>query len=159
MPKTICTLHLQAKYCTTGDGLSHDAVQTNEGPGGLYVVQDLQWPLKLSLFKGKATSPLSKKKPPQYYWKRFVCDLGEARTLDPLIKSQLLYQLSYQVVLWLQRNGFSASFATTFINYLRIHLFSLLFYNITADVLIVGHQLIDDSLRRELNDTIRNGIR
>lgn len=40
-------------------------------------------------------------------------DLGEARTLDPLIKSQLLYQLSYQVVLWLQRNDFSASFATT----------------------------------------------
>ena len=26
-----------------------------------------------------------------------VCDLGEARTLDPLIKSQLLYRLSYQV--------------------------------------------------------------
>ena len=26
------------------------------------------------------------------------CDLGEARTLDPLIKSQLLYQLSYQVI-------------------------------------------------------------
>ena len=25
-------------------------------------------------------------------------DPGEARTLDPLIKSQLLYQLSYQVV-------------------------------------------------------------
>ena len=31
--------------------------------------------------------------------KRFLefRDLGEARTLDPLIKSQLLYQLSYQV--------------------------------------------------------------
>ncbi len=26
-------------------------------------------------------------------------DLGEIRTLDPLIKSQLLYQLSYEVVL------------------------------------------------------------
>ena len=26
------------------------------------------------------------------------CDLGEARTLDPLIKSQLLYQLSYEVI-------------------------------------------------------------
>ena len=25
-------------------------------------------------------------------------DLGEARTLDPLIKSQLLYQLSYEVI-------------------------------------------------------------
>ena len=25
------------------------------------------------------------------------CDLGETRTLDPLIKSQLLYQLSYEV--------------------------------------------------------------
>ncbi len=25
------------------------------------------------------------------------CDLGGARTLDPLIKSQLLYQLSYEV--------------------------------------------------------------
>ncbi len=27
----------------------------------------------------------------------FFCDPGEARTLDPLIKSQLLYQLSYGV--------------------------------------------------------------
>ncbi len=27
-----------------------------------------------------------------------VCDPGEARTLDPLIKSQLLYQLSYGVI-------------------------------------------------------------
>lgn len=27
------------------------------------------------------------------------CDLGGARTLDPLIKSQLLYQLSYEVKL------------------------------------------------------------
>ena len=26
------------------------------------------------------------------------CDPGEARTLDPLIKSQLLYQLSYGVI-------------------------------------------------------------
>ncbi len=28
----------------------------------------------------------------------FYCDPGEARTLDPLIKSQLLYQLSYGVI-------------------------------------------------------------
>ena len=27
----------------------------------------------------------------------YYCDLGEARTHDPLIKSQLLYQLSYEV--------------------------------------------------------------
>ncbi len=27
-----------------------------------------------------------------------ACDLGGARTLDPLIKSQLLYQLSYEVI-------------------------------------------------------------
>ena len=27
-----------------------------------------------------------------------LSDLGEARTLDPLIKSQLLYQLSYEVI-------------------------------------------------------------
>jgi hypothetical protein len=26
-----------------------------------------------------------------------ICDLGGARTLDPMIKSHLLYQLSYQV--------------------------------------------------------------
>jgi hypothetical protein len=38
------------------------------------------------------------KKASQLVLKGF-CDLGEARTLDPLIKSQLLYQLSYQVVL------------------------------------------------------------
>ncbi len=33
----------------------------------------------------------------------FYCfgDLGEARTLDPLIKSQLLYQLSYEVIMLL----------------------------------------------------------
>src|SRR6185436_10191084 len=30
-----------------------------------------------------------------------TCDLGETRTLDPLIKSQLLYQLSYEVILQL----------------------------------------------------------
>ena len=30
-----------------------------------------------------------------------ICDPGEARTLDPLIKSQLLYQLSYGVMLQL----------------------------------------------------------
>jgi hypothetical protein len=29
-------------------------------------------------------------------------DLGEARTLDPLIKSQLLYQLSYQVIVFIK---------------------------------------------------------
>ena len=29
---------------------------------------------------------------------RPLCDLGGARTLDPLIKSQLLYQLSYGVI-------------------------------------------------------------
>jgi hypothetical protein len=28
------------------------------------------------------------------------CDPGEIRTLDPLIKSQLLYQLSYGVIIW-----------------------------------------------------------
>ena len=28
----------------------------------------------------------------------FDCDPGGARTLDPLIKSQLLYQLSYGVI-------------------------------------------------------------
>ncbi len=27
-----------------------------------------------------------------------TCDLGGARTLGPLIKSQLLYQLSYEVI-------------------------------------------------------------
>ena len=30
---------------------------------------------------------------------RPLSDLGEARTLDPLIKSQLLYQLSYEVII------------------------------------------------------------
>ena len=30
-----------------------------------------------------------------------LSDLGEARTLDPLIKSQLLYQLSYEVIVLL----------------------------------------------------------
>ena len=33
----------------------------------------------------------------------FTCDLGEARTLDPLIKSQLLYQLSYEVIFYYSR--------------------------------------------------------
>jgi hypothetical protein len=38
-----------------------------------------------------------------------ISDLGEDRTLDPLIKSQLLYRLSYQVRYFftgLQINGF-----------------------------------------------------
>ena len=30
--------------------------------------------------------------------KKLPCDPGEIRTLDPLIKSQLLYQLSYGVL-------------------------------------------------------------
>ena len=29
----------------------------------------------------------------------FVCDPGEARTLDPMIKSHLLYQLRYGVII------------------------------------------------------------
>ena len=33
-----------------------------------------------------------------YFANRFFCDLGGARTLGPLIKSQLLYQLSYEVI-------------------------------------------------------------
>ena len=32
-------------------------------------------------------------------------DLGEDRTLDPLIKSQLLYRLSYQVVIIFYRGA------------------------------------------------------
>ena len=35
----------------------------------------------------------------------FFCDPGGARTLDPLIKSQLLYQLSYGVVAVLAKSG------------------------------------------------------
>ncbi len=35
---------------------------------------------------------------PLYYRAILNCDLAETRTLDPLIKSQLLYQLSYEVV-------------------------------------------------------------
>ena|GEM_PF-2796917 len=30
----------------------------------------------------------------------FLCDPGEARTLDPMIKSHLLYQLSYGVIVF-----------------------------------------------------------
>ena len=44
--------------------------------------------------------PITKKPQPTYYKVVAVLigDLGEARTLDPLIKSQLLYQLSYEVI-------------------------------------------------------------
>ena len=38
-------------------------------------------------------------------------DLGEDRTLDPLIKSQLLYRLSYQVIFYRAAN--IADFAKT----------------------------------------------
>jgi hypothetical protein len=38
----------------------------------------------------------------------FFCDPGEARTLDPMIKSHLLYQLSYRVIL----NGCKGTFFT-----------------------------------------------
>jgi hypothetical protein len=40
-------------------------------------------------------------KKPSSNAERLFSDLGEARTLDPLIKSQLLYQLSYQVIILL----------------------------------------------------------
>jgi hypothetical protein len=40
----------------------------------------------------------NKKKPQNFRLKAFNRDLGEDRTLDPLIKSQLLYRLSYQVI-------------------------------------------------------------
>ena len=36
----------------------------------------------------------------------YPCDPGEARTLDPLIKSQLLYQLSYGVKNFRQKYHF-----------------------------------------------------
>lgn len=36
-------------------------------------------------------------------FQRLLCDPGEARTLDPMIKSHLLYQLSYQVILFRYR--------------------------------------------------------
>ncbi len=39
------------------------------------------------------------KKKTTYFRKWLIfCDLGGARTLGPLIKSQLLYQLSYEVI-------------------------------------------------------------
>lgn len=37
------------------------------------------------------------KKALQHYQKGFLSDPGEIRTLDPMIKSHLLYQLSYGV--------------------------------------------------------------
>ena len=41
----------------------------------------------------------SPQKIPPCRWDFFYsCDPGEARTPDPLIKSQLLYQLSYEVI-------------------------------------------------------------
>lgn len=48
-------------------------------------------------------------KKPSSNAERLSSDLGEDRTLDPLIKSQLLYRLSYQVILFfsgLQINEF-----------------------------------------------------
>ncbi len=53
------------------------------------------------IFTGKREeSLLSPKKKTTYFRKWLIfCDLGGARTLDPLIKSQLLYQLSYEVFL------------------------------------------------------------
>ena len=40
------------------------------------------------------------------------CDLGGIRTLDPLIKSQLLYQLSYEVLSMMVARRVSFSLAT-----------------------------------------------
>ncbi len=45
---------------------------------------------------------------------RPLCDPGEARTLDPLIKSQLLYQLSYGVIVYLQFLPISIGFEALF---------------------------------------------
>ena len=49
----------------------------------------------LQLFKLEKNT--DNKKATENQWLTFS-DLGEDRTLDPLIKSQLLYRLSYQVV-------------------------------------------------------------
>jgi hypothetical protein len=53
---------------------------------------------------------LNKKSQVKYL--RLFRDLGEDRTLDPLIKSQLLYRLSYQVVLRRANIHINGIFAT-----------------------------------------------
>ena len=46
-----------------------------------------------------------------HFCKRF-CDPGGTRTLDPMIKSHLLYQLSYQVILFRYRYFFKPPFVS-----------------------------------------------
>ncbi len=46
-----------------------------------------------------------KKRKKQNTFRILLGDPGEARTLDPLIKSQLLYQLSYGVILSFSKAG------------------------------------------------------
>ena len=45
-------------------------------------------------------------------FQRFTSDPGGARTLDPMIKSHLLYQLSYQVILFRYRYFFKPPFVS-----------------------------------------------
>lgn len=63
--------------------------------------------MKLLIFKKKTgflscwgNSACIKKRRPFLIVFFYFSDLGEIRTLDPLIKSQLLYQLSYEVIFW-----------------------------------------------------------
>lgn len=53
----------------------------------------------ITFTNGRNSSKNTKKRNQLYYKRlRFFCDPGRARTVDPMIKSHLLYQLSYGVM-------------------------------------------------------------
>ena len=58
------------------------------------------------------------------------CDLGGARTLDPMIKSHLLYQLSYEVSNLLSTNTRDLGGARTLDPMIKSHLLYQLSYEV-----------------------------
>ena len=60
------------------------------------------------------TGYIKRKTPKHLYLSALSSDPGEARTLDPMIKSHLLYQLSYGVIFGRTKVGIFSFEQTTF---------------------------------------------
>ena len=65
-----------------------------------------------------------------------TCDLGGARTLDPMIKSHLLYQLSYQVKIYQTYLTCDLGGARTLDPMIKSHLLYQLSYQVIHAIVI-----------------------
>ena len=71
-------------------------------------------------------------------------DLGGARTLDPMIKSHLLYQLSYQVILGMMLFFCDLGGARTLDPMIKSHLLYQLSYQVMLSILVLNLRLFLD---------------